>query len=338
MRMFDEDDTVKDLAVKTVEELWFTPSMLNVVKPKQPLASPSKPREDSDYTSKAVVIMAVCAHFKDRQSPLEDILHKIMSAKDSGDVSICYSKICEKLIDGLLDPSDVPGFVSALASRGVLWLMIPNVMKSVTNCVRTIHVFVSAYPSVISGPNAATLLPYLRNPTTVRLSLLHHAFFPDVLLVGGRAGDIRLSIENIPAVCSTHAKDSGEIWARAANVSPAYDSQTIDIRWTLGTKLFPRDLPLHGLTFLLGSARDSRMHVRSCTASDPRVQPSCCSRQVVQWFVPSLRSLTNSLKPVRLFSSFTTGHRKADCTHLASLRTSWTINSHFYYFATRRTL
>lgn len=49
------------------------------------------------------------------------------------------------------------------------------------NCVQTIYLFTSAYPAVLSGSNAATLLPYLKNATTVsarihtnfQLSLIH---------------------------------------------------------------------------------------------------------------------------------------------------------------------
>lgn len=35
------------------------------------------------------------------------------------------------------------------------------------NCIRTIHLFTSAYPPIISGSKASTLLPYLKNPVTV---------------------------------------------------------------------------------------------------------------------------------------------------------------------------
>ena len=35
------------------------------------------------------------------------------------------------------------------------------------NCIRTVHLFTSAYPPVISGSKASTLLPYLKNPVSV---------------------------------------------------------------------------------------------------------------------------------------------------------------------------
>jgi cohesin loading factor subunit SCC2 len=64
---------------------------------------------------KVAVIMGVSGNFKDRQSPLEEILHRIMIEKEEGDASHLrarYVEICDTLIDGLVDASDLPGFVS----------------------------------------------------------------------------------------------------------------------------------------------------------------------------------------------------------------------------------
>ncbi|KAF8552743.1 hypothetical protein OG21DRAFT_1477602 [Imleria badia] len=115
LRMLDEDDTVKDLAVKTVEELWFqnTPSQVVAQKGKPP--SSSNHQDKTSLLSKVSVIMGVSAYFKDKQSPLEDLLHKIMSSQNPADTPFMhakYSEICETLIDGLVDASDLPGFVS----------------------------------------------------------------------------------------------------------------------------------------------------------------------------------------------------------------------------------
>ncbi|KAI0643094.1 hypothetical protein C8Q79DRAFT_1002826 [Trametes meyenii] len=143
LRMLDEDDTVKDLAIKTVEELWF-------------MGTSSAPRSNgnsqdkSELLTKVTIIMGVASQFKDRQSPLEDVLHRIMADKEENDRAPLhqrYVEVCETLIDGLVDASDLPGF-------------------TVLNCVQTIYLFTSAYPAVLSGANAATLLPYLKNATT----------------------------------------------------------------------------------------------------------------------------------------------------------------------------
>lgn len=106
LRMLDEDDTVKDLAIKTVEELWFTTAT-------SPLKSSQSNK--TELLTKVAVIMGVAAQFKDRQSPLEDLLHRIMADKSEQDRSALhqrYVEVCETLIDGLVDASDLPGFVS----------------------------------------------------------------------------------------------------------------------------------------------------------------------------------------------------------------------------------
>ncbi|KAI0366939.1 hypothetical protein BV20DRAFT_951369 [Pilatotrama ljubarskyi] len=143
LRMLDEDDTVKDLAIKTIEELWF---MNPASVPKANASSQDK----SELLTKVAIIMGVAAQFRDRQSPLEDLLHRIMADKEENDRTALhqrYVEVCETLIDGLVDASDLPGF-------------------TVLNCVQTIYLFTSAYPAVLSGSNAATLLPYLKNATT----------------------------------------------------------------------------------------------------------------------------------------------------------------------------
>lgn len=108
MRWFDEDPTVKELAVKTLEELWFhDPSA----------AGPKREHSRAEVTSTVAVIMGVLVGFRERQSPLEDILHKMMLEKQESDIALLrsrYVEICDTLIDGLVDASDVPGFVSPL--------------------------------------------------------------------------------------------------------------------------------------------------------------------------------------------------------------------------------
>ncbi|KIK26649.1 hypothetical protein PISMIDRAFT_94435 [Pisolithus microcarpus 441] len=151
LRMLDEDDTVRDLAVKTIEELWFQSSALQTSPSKSRLHSTTTQLQDKvALLGKVSVIMGVSAFFKDRQSPLEDVLHKIIANQAAHELSLMhakYSEICEALIDGLVDASDLPGF-------------------TVPSCVRTLYLFATAHPSVLSGSNASTLLPYLKNPTS----------------------------------------------------------------------------------------------------------------------------------------------------------------------------
>lgn len=167
LRMLDEDETVKDLAIKTLEQLWFP-----AVTPPSAMKKSATHSHDDDKTvllSKVTVIMTVSGNFKDRQSPLEDVLHTIISSKDDDDIAYLhsrYSEICETLIDGLVDASDLPGFVSDLFHVSRRWLI--RFGQTVINCIRTIYLFSSSYPAVLSGSNASTLLPYLKNPSNVR--------------------------------------------------------------------------------------------------------------------------------------------------------------------------
>ena len=60
------------------------------------------------------VIMGVAGNFKDRLSPLEDLLRTILSATEDTDQSgvlTQYVELCDTMIDGLVDASDFPGFV-----------------------------------------------------------------------------------------------------------------------------------------------------------------------------------------------------------------------------------
>lgn len=54
------------------------------------------------------VIMGVCGNFKDRQSPLDDLLSKISSSKAESESSSLHNQFAElvdAMIDGLIDAS-----------------------------------------------------------------------------------------------------------------------------------------------------------------------------------------------------------------------------------------
>lgn len=114
LRMHDEDDTVKDLAIKTIEELWF-------VTPATTTRANGASQDKSDLLTKVAIIMGVAAKFRGGQSPLEDLLHRVMADKEENDRTSLhqrYVEVCETLIDGLVDASDLPGFVSDIAGVG----------------------------------------------------------------------------------------------------------------------------------------------------------------------------------------------------------------------------
>jgi cohesin loading factor subunit SCC2 len=120
LRMFDEDDTVKDLSIKTLEELWFLSTVTQPALHKLRNGVQSSELGDkAQLLNKVSVIMGVAANFRDRQSPLEDVLHKIMASREDAEASQLhtrYSEICEALIDGLVDASELPDFVRGSTS------------------------------------------------------------------------------------------------------------------------------------------------------------------------------------------------------------------------------
>lgn len=120
LRMHDEDDTVKDLAIKTIEELWF-------VTPATTTRANGASQDKSDLLTKVAIIMGVAAKFRGGQSPLEDLLHRVMADKEENDRTSLhqrYVEVCETLIDGLVDASDLPGFVSDITGVNCLMLTI----------------------------------------------------------------------------------------------------------------------------------------------------------------------------------------------------------------------
>lgn len=163
MRMQDEDDTVKELAIKTIEELWFPVVLPSAMKSRGVVAAS---HDNGPLLSKVAVIMGTSAQFSDRQSPLEDILHQIIAEKQGNDAAYLharYAEVCGALIDGLVDASDLPGFVSWNYTSSCSSLIH---RQTVNNCVRTIYLFTASYPAILSGSNASTLLPYLKAATT----------------------------------------------------------------------------------------------------------------------------------------------------------------------------
>lgn len=120
--------TVKDLAIKSIEELWFP----------DPSVQPGKHHNDAHsleakqvMIDKVSVIMGVSESFRDRPQPLEDLLHQVSLAllhaetpihsvnqiasdredKQAASTTDPYAEICVTLIDSLVDAQDFPGFV-----------------------------------------------------------------------------------------------------------------------------------------------------------------------------------------------------------------------------------
>ncbi|KAF8755190.1 Sister chromatid cohesion C-terminus [Rhizoctonia solani] len=175
LRLFDEDDGIKDLAIINSRETGTFTSR--------------------SMTGKISVIMGVNANFRDRHSPLEDMLHEIISRKNDRDSSAIvrqYVDVCDALTDSLVDAQEIPGF-------------------SVVNCIRTVHVFTAAHPTVMSTRKAVVLLPYLKNGSTgddhaiadylLKIFQLQQTLEPMVIKPVGMAGVAALP-ETVACLCA----------------------------------------------------------------------------------------------------------------------------------------
>lgn len=101
--------------MKTLEELWFSPSSNIGDSTAQSNQGMSTQSDRLRLLARVTVIMTVCGNFKDRQSPLDDVLHKIVSLKEGAEANALlarYGEVLDVMIDGLVDASDFPGFVS----------------------------------------------------------------------------------------------------------------------------------------------------------------------------------------------------------------------------------
>ncbi|KAG9047126.1 Sister chromatid cohesion protein 2 [Serendipita sp. 407] len=104
-RMLDEDDGVKDLAVKSLEELWFGSDIWS----NQPL---NEEEDRSKLLPIVTVVLGVIAQ-KDRQGNVGDFLHKIMADRSEKDREVLkdqFTRICDTLIDTLVDDKEGPGY------------------------------------------------------------------------------------------------------------------------------------------------------------------------------------------------------------------------------------
>ncbi|KAG9017932.1 Sister chromatid cohesion protein 2 [Tulasnella sp. 427] len=151
-RMSDDDDGVKDLALKTLEDLWLGDL------PQSAFSSPSNLLPNDDMPSQrwtteekakatAQVIMGVAGFSADRHSPLEDLFHQVVSSKEGKETSAVFARyqdICNALIGSLVDSESLEGF-------------------DLVSCVKTVHLLVAAHPPMMSLSNAKSLLPYLKN-------------------------------------------------------------------------------------------------------------------------------------------------------------------------------
>ncbi|KAG8923468.1 Sister chromatid cohesion protein 2 [Tulasnella sp. 408] len=154
-RMSDDDDGVKDLALKTLEDLWLGDlPQAAFSRPSISLSTDNIPSQrwtvEEKAKATAQVIMGVAGFSADRHSPLEDLFHQVVSSKEGKEtpaVLARYQEICNALIGSLVDSESLEGF-------------------DLVSCVKTVHLLVAAHPPMMSLSNAKSLLPYLKNTAT----------------------------------------------------------------------------------------------------------------------------------------------------------------------------
>ena len=132
LRMLDEDETVKvclvnelrfqftheiqDLAVRCLEELWFSDSKEDAARWRMNQNGPITAYDvKAAFSMKISVIMSTTYKLRDRQL-MEDLLHDIVKPKPGKDIAIIqerYSTINDAFIDSLVDGSELPEHVSS---------------------------------------------------------------------------------------------------------------------------------------------------------------------------------------------------------------------------------
>ncbi|KAK2465763.1 hypothetical protein APHAL10511_002307 [Amanita phalloides] len=133
LHMLDKDDSVKDLAMMSIKDLWFpsgnASSVHNLAKSRT-LAASEVSQDESQVQGKVVVIIGTAANFKDRRFPWRPCY-----GREGG--AMIYTNICE-------------------TSSGFMMV----------NCITTIYLL-SALSSGLVQFKYSTLLPSLGNANTI---------------------------------------------------------------------------------------------------------------------------------------------------------------------------
>ncbi|GAA5873259.1 hypothetical protein JCM8547_008616 [Rhodosporidiobolus lusitaniae] len=134
-RVMDEDDGIKDLAVDTIEELWFG-------------ARGKATQEDKDVAPLAHVILKTTGVFKDRAPPVDEALRLIMAKHVEKGTTPPFDRVkevMESLIDRLVEDDKEMDVVAA---------------------VKTIFTLSAVDAGLLSTAKATLLLPFLKSATS----------------------------------------------------------------------------------------------------------------------------------------------------------------------------
>lgn len=145
-RLNDEEAPIKDLAMTSLNELWFSPSVHGSF--------------NASVTS--LIIMKVSAAFKEFPSPVETVMKLNIQhyAKQSEAARQQFQQRCKDIIDHLVDQlMDVASTARDQAFNEV-------------ECIKTICTLTCASPELLESSKALMLLPYLKGATTASETLM----------------------------------------------------------------------------------------------------------------------------------------------------------------------
>ncbi|BGP51653.1 Sister chromatid cohesion protein 2 [Rhodotorula kratochvilovae] len=136
-RVLDEDDGIKELAVETIEEIWFGPPPKGAAQ-----------EADASLAQLASIITQTAGVFKDRPPPVDEALRLIMAKHAEKGTQPPLDRlrvIMESLIDGLVEDERDMDLVAV---------------------IKTVYLLSSVDASLLSTAKATMLLPFLKSAAT----------------------------------------------------------------------------------------------------------------------------------------------------------------------------
>ncbi|ORY37374.1 sister chromatid cohesion C-terminus-domain-containing protein, partial [Leucosporidium creatinivorum] len=154
-RAIDDDEGIKELAVETVEELWFSrtlPSATRVMVNDESQAQEETSK--SGIAQLASIIMSVAGEYRDRPPPVDELLRAIISKhaeKGTKPPVGRLREVIETLIDSLVEDEET---------------------KDLVTTIKTIHVLNAADLGLLSASKAQSLIPFLKSASTPQDQLI----------------------------------------------------------------------------------------------------------------------------------------------------------------------
>ncbi|PWN45724.1 hypothetical protein IE81DRAFT_167089 [Ceraceosorus guamensis] len=171
--VFDEDNGMQELAVGTIGSLWLNLAAPSEGKPGRPKSGAallsSKPEEedvaeaiiddaddaavfvsDTSFEGKIQTLIAVAGLIREKPSPLEAVLERIMSRCEPAQAPALLARLRElsdAMVDSLVDAHELQA-------------------KDVVERIRTVHLLASTNPSIITIAKARALQPFLKSAST----------------------------------------------------------------------------------------------------------------------------------------------------------------------------